>query len=56
MIKPRMGVILYLPPENAGRDGEGKTPHPTSSQTPEHLRTDSECQGTDCGHFTAEWN
>ena len=21
-----------------------------------HLRTDSECQGMDCGHSTAEWN
>ena len=43
-------MVLYLPPDNAGRDGEGKTPHPTASQTLEHLRTDSECQGTDCGH------
>ena len=32
------------------------TPHPTASPTPEYLRTDSECQGTDCGHSTAEWN
>ena len=50
------GCVLYLPPNGAGRDGEGRTPHPTASQTPEHLRTDSECQGTDCGHSTAEWN
>ena len=56
MIKPRMGVVLYLPPDDARRDSEGKTPHPTASETPEHLRTDSECQGTDCGLFTAEWN
>ena len=49
-------MVVYLPPDDAGRDGEGKTPHPTASQTPEHLRTDSECQGTDCGHSTAEWN
>ena len=31
-------------------------PHPTASQTPEHLRTDSKCQGTNCGHSTTEWN
>ena len=49
-------MVVYLPPDDAGRDGEGKTPHPTVSQTPEHLRTDSECQGTDCGHSTVEWN
>ena len=51
-----MGVVVHLPPDDAGRDGEGKTPHPTASQTLKHLRTDSECQGTDCGHSTAEWN
>ena len=38
----RVGVVLYLPPDDAGRDGEGKTPHSTASQTPEHLRTESE--------------
>ena len=27
-------MVLYLPPDDAGRDGEGKTPHPTASQTP----------------------
>ena len=34
-------MVVYLPPDDAGRDGEGKTPHPTASQTPKHLRTDS---------------
>ena len=47
-------MVVYLPPDDAGRDGEGKTPHPTASQTPEHLRTDSECQRTDCGHSTVK--
>ena len=31
-------MVLYLTPDDAGRDGGGKTPHPTASQTPEHLR------------------
>ena len=26
-------MVVYLPPDDAGRDGEGKTPHPTASQT-----------------------
>ena len=37
-------MVVYLPPDDAGRDGEGKTPHPTASQTPEHLRTDSDAR------------
>ena len=35
VIIDRVGVVLYLPPaDDAGRDGEGKTPHLTASQTP----------------------
>ena len=24
-------MVVYLPPDDAGRDGEGKTPHPTAT-------------------------